>query len=222
VYCVCVFITAVPNAKLCAGGRNSGGHVLITAVPNTKDCHPCREITIFLPRKRILLFLFQKLHILEYSYTLHGSRQTLTQEAKDRGKAVLLTPHIRPRRGRRALLRPRQMMRAELRYAGPETTGQGLPAVFALEPAQSVVDVGREGVALLYPAACSFSAAPPLRGRVSHLPSPLLALHQSSTSCAALNVRDRLPKNNRTFGLGCEIGRDLSPGTRLFEPRPND
>jgi hypothetical protein len=157
-----------------------------------------------------------------YSYTLHGSRQTLTQEAKDRGKAVLLTPHIRPRRGRRALLRPRQMMRAELRYAGPETTGQGLPAVFALEPAQSVVDVGREGVALLYPAACSFSAAPPLRGRVSHLPSPLLALHQSSTSCAALNVRDRLPKNNRTFGLGCEIGRDLSPGTRLFEPRPND
>jgi hypothetical protein len=50
-------------------------------------------------------------------------------------------------------------MRAELRYAGPETTGQGLPAVFALEPAQNVVDVGREGVALLYPAACSFSAA---------------------------------------------------------------
>ena len=40
--------------------------------------------------------------------------------------------------------------------------------------------------------------------------------------CASLNVRDRLPKNNRTFGVGCEIGRDLPPGTRLFEPRPND
>ncbi len=49
--------------------------------------------------------------------------------------------------GSRAFQR-KERMRAELRYAGPETTGQGLPAVFALEPAQNVVDVGREGVAL--------------------------------------------------------------------------